>query len=404
MADPSRRPNPMADHGLNLPVSDPDSWENFDAWEAERLAGLRASTPAPGQVENGRATPGAAMPKPAGTSTPGRYTGRRVDVAALLAEPDIPIPWRCDQFVADGYLTTIASEGGEGKSWLSLTLALGVSTGTPRAGIGCQKGRAIIFDAENGRDLLRRRLRAAGVTHGISIVLVDGLDVVKDREWFASIIREEKANLAVFDSLRILTSGRDEDKSGDMEAPMSTLRRIARDTGAGVLLVHHRGKGPSETRGSSVIKDQTDMLFTLARDTQDPERRTRRKLETRKCRIDEEPAPRWVSIDADRSRGLVTVNEAEPFEGETTRPRDALRDDVLSALTEQPQRRADIARRVGREPQDGTVGRVLGDLVGDGLAVRSGTDTRPTWNVPRATPLGDGTWHIDADAELQGLQ
>jgi AAA domain len=313
----------------------------------------------------------------------GRYDGRLVDVSALLAELDTPIPWRCDRFAADGYLTVLAGRGGEGKSWLALALALGVATGTPRAGIGCRHGRALIFDAENGRDLLRRRLRAAGVTDGVGIVLVDGLDLVKDAEWFTKIIRDEKANLVVFDSLRVLTSGRDEDKSGDMEKPLSTLRRIARSTGAAVVLVHHRGKGLADFRGSSVIADQTDLLFALGREAGDPQQRTRRKLYTGKCRIDEEPDARWVAILANRALGLVTVDAAEPYEPDgSARPRDSLRDDVLELLTKSAQSGAQIARSLGRDKTDGTVRRVLDDLQADGLA-----EKRPGgWGLPVANP------------------
>lgn len=318
-----------------------------------------------------------------GRVAPDRYAGRRVDVTALLAEPDTPIPWRCDRLAADGYLTVLAGRGGEGKSWLALTLALGVSTGTPRAGIACTKGRAVLLDAENGRDLLRRRLRAAGVTGGVGVVLVDGLDIVKDAEWFEQIIREEDANLVVVDSLRMLTSGRDEDKSGDMEAPLSTLRRIARSSGAAVLLVHHRGKGPSETRGSSVIRDQCDLLFTLGRETGDPEQRTRRRLHTAKCRIDEEPEPRWLAIVADRPRGLVTVDQAAAYEADGGgRPRDAHRDNVLQLLDETPR----SGRSVGVELDlsEPTTRRLLHDLSADGLVER-----RPGgWVRHRVTSLG----------------
>ncbi len=296
-----------------------------------------------------------------------RYNGRRVDVAALLAEPDTVIPWRCGHFAADGYLTVLAGRGGEGKSWLALALALGVSTGTEQAGISCRRGRALIFDAENGRDLLRRRLRSAGVTDGVGIVLVDGLDIVKDAAWFAAAIREEKADLVVFDSLRMLTSGRDEDKSGDMEQPLSTLRRIARNTRAAIVLVHHRGKGTADFRGSSVIVDQTDLLFALGRETGDPEQRTRRKLKTAKCRIDEEPEARWLAIVTDRARGLVTVNPAEPYEPDGGgRPRDEHRDTVLGVLDDTPRSGRAIARVLGlSEP---TARRLLHDLEDEGLA------------------------------------
>jgi AAA domain len=104
------------------------------------------------------------MPTPMGMAlAPPANAGRKLDMAAILAEPDEPIPWRCHGIAADGYLTTIAGRGGEAKSWLTLALAHGVHEGRTVAGIACTKGSAIVFDAENGAELLKRRFRAAGI-------------------------------------------------------------------------------------------------------------------------------------------------------------------------------------------------------------------------------------------------
>jgi hypothetical protein len=301
-----------------------------------------------------------------------RYHGRIIDVQAALAEPDEALPWRCNGFAADGYLTVVAGRGGEGKSWLTLALGCGVARGARVAGIDCNQGRALLFDAENGRRLIARRLRAAQVGPDLAVQPVDagGLHVVRDIDWFRDVIEREAANLVVFDSLRVLSSGVKENDSDAMEPIITALKLLARETGAAIVLVHHRGRSEfSDFRGSSVILDQTDLLFTLARVSGDPDGRHRRKVSTVKCRIDEEPEPRWVSINADRTRGLVTIDAAEPFEGgEHERARDALREDVLDALAGIPRSARGIAKAVGRRPDDSTVKRVLADLESEGLA------------------------------------
>ncbi|MEJ7787836.1 MAG: AAA family ATPase, partial [Solirubrobacteraceae bacterium] len=335
-----------------------------------------------------------AVPPPAEdtapAATPDRYHGRVLDVAALLAAPDTPVPWRCAGLAADGYLSVVAGRGGEGKSWLTLALACGVARGQPAAGIPCKKGKAILFDAENGAPLIARRLRAAGVTGEMAVqpVEVGGLSFAKDSAWFRRVIDEHKPQLVIFDSLRVLSSGSKESDSDEMEPVITRLKQLARDTGCAIVLVHHRGKAEgSDYRGSSVILDQADLLFTLGRERGDPEGRHRRKLATVKCRIDEEPAPRWVAIQADRSRGLVTVDEAEPYEAdEGARPRDTLREDVLGKLGGISQSGARIARALGRGKADGTVRRVLEDLQADGLAEKR-TDG---WGLPTPAPLGGG--------------
>ena len=231
-----------------------------------------------------------------------RYEGRRLDMAGLLAAPDEPTPWRCQGVAADGYLTTIAGRGGEGKSWLTLALAHGVHRGAIVAGIACTKGKAVIFDAENGAELLKRRFRAAGIRPpSVQPYDVDGLHILKDLDWFKSEIESEGAKLVIFDSLRILSSGADENDTEQVEPIMSALRRLAREMEAAIILVHHRGRDENSSyRGSSAIRDGTDMLFKLGRVKEDPEARHRRALETVKCRIDEEPGPRWLRIDSTR--------------------------------------------------------------------------------------------------------
>ena len=119
-----------------------------------------------------------------------------------------------------------------------------------------------------------------------------------------------------------------------------------------------------------MILDQTDMLFTLGRAAGDPEGRHRRKVTTVKCRIDEEPPPRWVRIDADRDRGLVLVDEAEPFEEEgTARPRDQHRDQVLELLGGIARSERNIAK--ASDLPRTTVQRLLCDLEAEELAKRS---------------------------------
>jgi len=73
----------------------------------------------------------------------------------------------------------------------------------------------------------------------------------------------------------------------------------------------------------------------------------------------------------------------------------ALKLKVLAALTDEARSRADIARAVGRDPKDRSVGRVLIDLADEGRAERTGTETRPLWKVAGGKPpSADATCHL----------
>ena len=304
-------------------------------------------------------------------SSADRYQGRVLDVGTLLAAPDEPIGWRVDRFAADGYLTTLVGKGGDGKSFLTLALACGVARGASAAGMDCRQGQALLFDAENGAKLIGRRFKAAGVTSEMAIQPVEagGLNVLRDLDWFRDTIVATGAEFVVFDSLRILSSGAKENDGDVMEPIITALKLLARESEASVVLVHHRGRSDeSDYRGSSVILDQTDLMFRLGRVKDDPEARTRRQLTTLKNRIDEEPPARWVAIEANRQRGMVYVNEAEPFEKETEereKPRDTHRDEVLGLVTESPKSGRAIARELGVSKT--TAHRLLHDLEAEKL-------------------------------------
>jgi len=93
---------------------------------------------------------------------------------------------------------------------------------------------------------------------------------------------------------------------------------------------------------------------------------------------------------------LIDAAEAPEQEPVTRAPvTSSLKPEVLEVLTGEPRARADIARAVGRDPKDRSVGRVLGDLADEGQAERTGTEARPLWKVAGGKPLrADATCHL----------
>ena len=294
---------------------------------------------------------------------------RRLDMAHLLAQPPREVPWRNRDLTADGKVTTLAGQGGDGKSWVAQALAQGVYEGTEVAGIACTKGRGLLFDAEAGKDEVVRRFRlAATPAEAIAVYDADGLHIVRDQAYFRAVIERERPQLVIFDSLRTLASGADEDSSRDMEPIMGALRRMARSLEVAVLLIHHRGKGDPPYRGSSVIRDQTDLMFMLARERGDPERATRRYLEPVKFRAGREPARRWLNIDTD-DQGRMVVSTAEAYmAGSGNSVRDSLREALVDLLGGDYHPRAWYAKELGKHPQNQLVGELLSELTAAGVA------------------------------------
>ena len=109
------------------------------------------------------------------------------------------------------------------------------------------------------RHLLKRLPRAPhprGARGQGAVYEATGLNVAEQGAWLIDTIGTERGQLVMFDSLRSLAPAMAEN-DGDTVLPVTaTLRCIARQTGAAVLVLHHRPKHRPGYRGSSVRRDQ----------------------------------------------------------------------------------------------------------------------------------------------------
>lgn len=324
-----------------------------------------------------------------------QHAHRLLDLRKLLLTADEPVPWVIARVAARECVTVIAGAGGEGKSLLTQAFSGGVLCGSTIAGIACEKGRVAMFDAENGPRIIAKRTKGLGLPlDGLSIYDAAGLNLERDEDWIAGELGG--VDLAVFDSLRTLAPGAKENDSDDMAPVMAVFRRLAIRSGAAVLVVHHRGKDTeSDYRGSSAIRDQTDMMFVLARAKGDSEARWRRELRCSKCRIDEEPVVRWIGIR--HQRGEIALTEAAPYEPGGVKADVAKQALEALAAAGEPRRLKQIAEAIGRSPKDGTLRRALEDLqgarqvipTGDGYALPNpGVKSAGTALAPGTQPPG----------------
>jgi len=324
---------------------------------------------------------------------------RRLDVSQMVRENPPPVPWVIERLVVRGALTVLNGREGEGKSLLAMALAAGVAHGENQAGLTCHAGRVLIVDTENGQYETHRRVHALGLPGSVEMYEPDDgkrFDLRTDLKDLDRLLHKHKPDLLVLDSFRTLWGGEEND-SGEVAKVLDPLRNLVRKHKAGTILLHHSGKTNGSYRGSSAIGASAELGFTLARDDGD-EDRERRSLACWKCRPAPKPVKAWIRLSVDR--GMVLVDQAEPPEEQEAGPAagpvtSTLRPQVLQALTDRPQSRADVARAVGRDTKDRSVGRVLGDLHDEGIADKSGPDTRPLWKVAGGkTPRADATCHL----------
>ena len=343
----------------------------------EPSAMLAALEQAPAVAASGNGTPGKSKRK---------ATLRHLDVARMVREDPPAVPWIVEGLVAKGMLSVLNGREGEGKSLLAEALGAGVASGQDEAGLTCRQGRVVIVDAENGEGEIHRRVHTLELpSEGVDYFEAEGFDLRSNLGELEAVLEAHRPDLLVLDSYRSLWGGEEND-SREVAAVLDPLRNLVRRYDAGTLLLHHSGKTNGGYRGSSAIGASAELGFTLMREEDDPDR-TRCVLTCWKARPCEKPPKRWLRLAVERGRVFIDAAEPPEEEAEATRPspvREELRPRVLAVLGDEPLSRADIARAVGREPKDRSVGRVLDDLARGGEAERDGAGWRGVagWQAP----------------------
>lgn len=281
----------------------------------------------------------------------GRSRLRVLDTDRMATSDPPPVPWLGEPLLALGSVTMLVGREGQGKSMLAQALAAGIGHGTTVAGINCREGRVMIIDAENGEAEIHRRVRGLGVKPGTLIyVEADGFDLRTDLADVEALLDEHRPDALMFDSLRSLAPGLDENDSGEAEAALGPLRSLTRRRGCATLVLHHAGKANNGYRGSTAIGAAVDLGFTLAREGDDPHRRT---LTCWKSRIAPEPPPRTISLQA--SDGRITVTAAEPATSTASGTRTDELADRFAAIVAEHGALAwhELAALAGVEPESG---------------------------------------------------
>lgn len=192
----------------------------------------------------------------------------RLDILDALenAPPTLDFVW--NGFVA-GTVGALVAPGGAGKSFWALQFAMSVAAGSSDADTLrlrlTKSGKVRYIASEDPIAALKQRLHAIGrhinsesyscISNFLTITSTLGscFDIMKE-ETLESLIRECKGHrLIIFDTLsriHIL----DENSNGDMARLLSQLEKLAVETEAGVLFLHHVSK--SSVRNGATISQQ----------------------------------------------------------------------------------------------------------------------------------------------------
>ena len=214
-------------------------------------------------------------------------------------------PWLMRGLAMLGHLTLILSPGGVGKSTLGMTIGIASALGKHHiipGYSGTRSGNALILNTEEDEDEMKRRLAGVLKHHKIPSAQLkgklflrslfgedaalgqynEGLYCLSETRFFEQLVafcNEQQIDLIVLDPL-IGFHNEDENTNGAMEEVATFLRRLARETGAAVVVIHHTRKGNgggSEAhagdmdagRGASALSAAARIVLTLARMSKD---------------------------------------------------------------------------------------------------------------------------------------
>ncbi len=206
------------------------------------------------------------------------------ETAPVLFErtPDF-IDWILEPLISKGCIVQLQGTPKIGKSGFALLLALSCALGRWTSGrfnyVGGAR-RTLYLGYEDSARRMKRRARAYLVAMGVTDSFPDSLlmfqraptlDLGTDdgRARLEKIVRQNKLEVLVIDTLSWVATGNENDKSA-MQPVLATLRYIAEEYGTAIVLLHHTRKtsqagdmaSVSERgRGSSAIAAAADSIL-----------------------------------------------------------------------------------------------------------------------------------------------
>jgi hypothetical protein len=228
--------------------------------------------------------------QPLGPSGTGRLRKAMLKRSEIHALPD-PVPLIKDVLYRNS-VVVLAGKFGTYKSFVAVSWAACLATGTAWFGHEVPQRVPVIYAAAEGAYGIRKRLNAWETAHGLIpddlylIPISVRLNRPEDVRELEELIIETGAAALVFDTLHASTPGVDENDSGEIGAVLDVLRGLQERHGICSILPHHTGHAGERARGSSSVEDDADVSFVIRLDGEDRGPETRRVLAHRKTKDD----------------------------------------------------------------------------------------------------------------------
>jgi hypothetical protein len=171
-----------------------------------------------------------------------------------------PGEYLIDQEIPTDGITVLYGQSGSGKTFVALDYGMRIAQSKP----------VMFVPAEDVAGLALRRRAWRGFhqnTTGTIYTWPEEVNLMNpsgEVDTFIDQARGLDLGIMVFDTLHQSMVGADENSSRDMGIVIQSCKRIQRETGAAVMLVHHTGKNGSSERGSSALRGAAHTMIELS--------------------------------------------------------------------------------------------------------------------------------------------
>lgn len=184
--------------------------------------------------------------------------------------PNVPPPeslW--GGILYPGCITQLNAEPGAGKSTLLYNIASFGALGKDFLGIPFSRPiKTLYIDLESPQWLQKQKIETICGELPANLHLLYEFNLRRDVNELIKLAKEEKYDLIVFDTQSKALGMEDENDNSEANRMAILLRRLARETGAAILLIHHTKKGDGgkkvhKGRGASAIAGDVDVVANL---------------------------------------------------------------------------------------------------------------------------------------------
>lgn len=181
--------------------------------------------------------------------------------------------WLIKGFLPKAVLGVMFGASTTGKSFVALDMACAIARGADWNGHRVTKGRVLYVVAE-GADGFIQRMDAYDHQHGVEKreidLITDMVPNLTEVGQVTDLIKDIKARepyeIIIMDTFAQMTAGINENSGEDMSVALEQCKRIARISGAMVLLIHHSGKDAAKgARGWSGLRAAADVELEVTR-------------------------------------------------------------------------------------------------------------------------------------------